>query len=233
MKSIFRLTILFIINICLPTSLFSQDMFDESLATLEKFNNIFVDETGSFLDDPYNHNNTLRVFEKMKEFNEIYKELQSKKYEVLSQWDNFKTRKYYDSVDKMQAIAEAFEELLRPIAGYAGRGIEGPVMEILLEPLFESMGWKRKMINVVCDDAYFCEYERGNFKMMFVKNTRSKSDYSRGINNTIIVDFTYENAYGAGGTYYVAGGVYRMIQLKDSDNLTYKKLLKASSKKSE
>ena len=113
MKSIFRLLILFIINICLPTSLFSQDMFDESLATLEKFNNVFVDETGSFLDDPYNHNNTLRVFEKMKEFNEIYKELQSKKYEVLSRWDNSKTRKYYDSVDKMHAIAEAFEELLR------------------------------------------------------------------------------------------------------------------------
>lgn len=225
--------IFFLFNLCFPLSLFSQDMFDESLATIEKFNNVFIDEVGTFLEDPHNHTNSLRFFEKMKEFNEIYKDLQSKKYEVLSKWDNYKTRKYYDSIDKMQAIAEAFEELLRPIAGYAGRGIEGPVMEILLEPLFESMGWKKRMINVVCDDAYFCEYERGDFKMMFVKNTRSKSDYSRGINNTIIVDFTYENAYGAGGTYYVAGGVYRMIQLKDSENKTYRKLMKANSKISE
>ncbi len=222
-----------LLNLSLTNYVCAQDMFDESLETIEKFNNLFVDEVGSFLDDPYNHQNSLRVFEKMKEFNDIYKDLQSKKYEVLSKWDNYKTRKYYDSIDKMQAIAEAFEELLRPIAGYAGRGIDGAEMEILLEPLFESMGWKKRMINVVCDDAYFCEYERGDFKMMFVKNTRSKSDYSRGINNTIIVDFTYENAYGAGGAYYVAGGVYRMIQLKDSENIIYRKLLKANSKKSE
>ena len=225
--------IFLLLNLSLTNSVCAQDMFDESLETIEKFNNLFVDEVGSFLDDPYNHQNSLRVFEKVKEFNEIYKDLQSKKYEVLSKWDNYKTRKYYDSIDKMQAIAEAFEELLRPIAGYAGRGIDGPEMEILLEPLFESMGWKKRMINVVCDDVYFCEYERGDFKMMFVKNTRSKSDYSRGINNTIIVDFTYENACGAGGAYYVAGGVYRMIQLKDSENIIYRKLLKANSKKSE
>ena len=232
MKKYLQLIFL-LLNLSLTNSVCAQDMFDESLETIEKFNNLFVDEVGSFLDDPYNHQNSLRVFEKVKEFNEIYKDLQSKKYEVLSKWDNYKTRKYYDSIDKMQAIAEAFEELLRPIAGYADRGIDGPEMEILLEPLFESMGWKKRMINVVCDDAYFCEYEYGDFKMMFVKNTRSKTDYSRGVNNTIIVDFTYENPYGPGGTYYVAGGVYRMIQLKDSENTIYRKLLKAKSKKSE
>ena len=99
MKSNLRL-IFFLFNLCFPLSLFSQDMFDESLATIEKFNNVFVDEVGTFLEDPHNHTNSLRVFEKMKEFNEIYKDLQSKKYEVLSKWDNYKTRKYYDSIDR-------------------------------------------------------------------------------------------------------------------------------------
>ena len=221
--------ILFVFNLYVPLSIYAQDMFDDSLEALEKMNDIFLDAAASFLEFPHNHQNTLVVFKRIKDINKAYKEVQNNKYKVLSRWDNFKTRQFYDSVDKMQAIAEAFEELLRPIAGYAGRGIEGPVMEILLEPLFESAGWEKKMINVVCNDAYFCEYERGNFKMMFVKNTRSKSDYSMGINNTIIVDFTYSN--GEGGTYYVAGGVYRMIQLKDDENVKYRKLLKASSKK--
>lgn len=221
--------IIVILFILMPSMLYAQDEFDRGLEELDKVNNLLLDALGSFLKFPEYHDNTLAVFEQLERLNKIYEEWHKTKYEALLKWDNYKTRKFYDSVDKMHAIGEAFEELLRPIVGFAGGGIDGPEMEMLLEPLFESAGWRKKMINVFCDDAYFCEYEYKDFKMMFVKNTRTKSDYSNGKINTIIVEYTHTDGY-LGGVIYVAGGVYRMMQYKDSNNPQYKQLLKANSK---
>lgn len=161
--------------------------------------------------------------------NFIFKEIQSNKYEVLSKWDNYKVRLFYDTTDKMQAIADAFEELLRTIAGYTSSGIEGTVMEVLLEPLFDEAGWEKRILNVTCPDAYFVEYSYEDFKMMFVKSTRPRNDYMNNCYHNIEVTFTYEGPYGAGGSYYVGGNKYRMIQFKDNENVSYRKVVKAKS----
>lgn len=95
---------------------------------------------------PNNHSNTIIVFNQLKELNTIYKEIQSNKYEVLSKWDNYKVRLFYDTTDKMQAIADAFEELLRTIAGYTSSGIEGTVMEVLLEPLLMKLVGRKEYL---------------------------------------------------------------------------------------
>lgn len=99
-----------------------------------------------FLKFPNNHSNTIIVFNQLKELNTIYKEIQSNKYEVLSKWDNYKVRLFYDTTDKMQAIADAFEELLRTIAGYTSSGIEGTVMEVLLEPLLMKLVGRKEYL---------------------------------------------------------------------------------------
>lgn len=152
-----KLLIFFVCLICTIPS-FSQDDYDRSLNELEKVNDLLLDASASFLKFPNNHSNTIIVFNQLKELNTIYKEIQSNKYEVLSKWDNYKVRLFYDTTDKMQAIADAFEELLRTIAGYTSSGIEGTVMEVLLEPLFDEAGWEKRILNVTCPDAYFVEY---------------------------------------------------------------------------
>lgn len=223
-----KLLIFFVCLICTIPS-FSQDDYDRSLNELEKVNNLLLDASASFLKFPNNHSNTIIVFNQLKELNTIYKEIQSNKYEVLSKWDNYKVRLFYDTTDKMQAIADAFEELLRTIAGYTSSGIEGTVMEVLLEPLFDEAGWEKRILNVTCPDTYFVEYSYEDFKMMFVKSTRPRNDYMNNCYHNIEVTFTYEGPYGAGGSYYVGGNKYRMIQFKDNENVSYRKVVKAKS----
>lgn len=223
-----KLLIFFVCLICTTPS-FSQDNYDRSLNELEKVNNLLLDASASFLKFPNNHSNTTIVFNQLKKLNTIYKEIQSNKYEVLSKWDNYKVRLFYDTTDKMQAITDAFEELLRTIAGYTSSGIEGAVMEILLEPLFDKTGWEKRILNITCSDAYFVEYSYEDFKMMFIKSTRPRNDYMKNCYHNIEVTFTYEGPYDVGGSYYVGGNKYRMIQFKDDENISYRKVVKAKS----
>ena len=92
--------IFFVCLICTIPS-FSQDDYDRSLNELEKVNDLLLDASASFLKFPNNHSNTIIVFNQLKELNTIYKEIQSNKYEVLSKWDNYKVRLFYDTTDKM------------------------------------------------------------------------------------------------------------------------------------
>ena len=222
---------LFILLLCLMCTVpaFSQDDYDKSLSELEKVNNLLLDASASFLKFPSSHSNTMIVFNQLKKLNTIYKGIQSNKYEVLSKWDNYKVRQFYNTTDKMQAITDAFEELLRTIAGYNSAGIEGPVMEILLDPLFDEAGWEKRTLNITCTDAYFVEYSYGGFKMMFIKSTLPANDYRNQSYHNIEVTFTYEGQYGGGGSYYVGGNKYRMIQFKDDENISYHKIAKAKS----
>ena len=223
-----RLYVLILCLICTIPS-FSQDDYDKSLNELEKVNNLLLDASASFLRFPDSHSNTMIIFDQLRKLNTIYKGIQSNKYEVLSKWDNYKVRLFYDTVDKMQAITDAFEELLRTIAGYNSAGIEGSVMEVLLEPLWDGAGWEKRILNVTCSDAYFVEYTYDDFKMMFVKSTRPANNYMRNLIHNIEVTFTFEGPYGGEGKYYVGGSKYRMIQFKDDENQSYRKVVKAKS----
>lgn len=211
--------------------LYSQDMFDKSLRELEKVNGLLVDASASFFEYPYDHANTLVVFKRLQLLNEAYKELQKNKYEVLSHWDNYKVRQFYDKVDKMQAITAALEELIRPIAGYNSSGIEGPNFEILLVPIFDAAGWKKRMLPIKCEHAYFIEYTFGNFKMMFVKSILSANDYRNHVYNNIEVTYEFAGQFAGGGSIYVGGNKYRMVQFKDNMNTSYKNLAKAKSER--
>lgn len=219
-----RFIVLLFLVLC-PLSFSAQDMFDESQRVLDKINDSLVEAVSSFLYYPDNNENTLKVYNRIKDISLLYKDLQENRYEVLDKWDNYKTRKYYQDIDKMQPIADVFEELLRTIAGRNSMGIEGPRMEIVLEPLLNIVGWKKRNLNVFCENAYFCEYEYKGFKMMFIRNTLPMSDY-----NTLSVSFTYEGRFAEGGTYAVGGNLYRMIQFKDDKNPAYYNVIKAESK---
>ena len=183
----------------------------------------------SFVSYPENHENTQKVYEYIEDINELYKYWETTKTSVNLNVPEIK--RFYEKVETWSPIAEAFEELLRTIVGKLSGGIEGPTMEILIEPVLNDAGWTRKNLNIVCDDAYFVEYSYKDFKMLFVKNTRPKTNYNSiyPVCNTITVNYYYDDIYNAGGTINVGGGLYRMIQFKDDKHLGYYDVVKSES----
>lgn len=228
MKKNIKCLALFIFILCDTFQLFAQDVFDQSLNQLEVINNSFIDAASSFLGHPYNHQNTLLVYKRIKEINEFYKQQSSYRYELMTQYNNEKVSKYFSSIDKMVPLASFLEEFLKVISGYNSSGIDAPLMEAM-ESLFIEFGWSRRNLDISCSSAYFCEYEYEGFKIMFVRNMLPPSNYEYGCINTLSVTFTYMD--GSGGTFNVGGNKYRIIQYKDDENNSYKQLLKATSQR--
>lgn len=228
-----RLFVFILWSLC-PFLAFAQSgySYKQACQDLERLDNAMVDVIASFTRFPEKHQNTIVVFNQLKKQNEAYKAIQKLRYDnnILRGWEDYQITVFYNQVDKMQAIADAYEELLRTIAGYNSGGIEGPVMEILLEPLLLDSGWYKKKLEVSCEHAYFVEYGFGNFKMMFIKSILPANDYRNMKYNNIEVTFTYEG-YAGGGSWYVGGNKYRMIQYKDDENSKYYRVVKAESVK--
>lgn len=225
------------INKCILVIIFSlfsgglyaqKDVFDQSIETAKQLEGFLLDAVASFIKFPDNHENTNSSYLRFKQINSVCKSLQENKYEALSQFDNYKVREFYNSIDKTQTVADAFEELLRPIVGYDSGGIDGAIMDIVIDPLLISSGWNKKKLNIDCEDAYFVEYSYEEFKMMFIKNMLPANDYRNLLYHNIEVTFVYEGMYG-GASYYVGGNKYRMVQFKDDKNASYYKIISANS----
>lgn len=225
---------IFILWVIYPFVAFAQSSYSykQACQDLERLDNAMVDMVASFTRFPGNHQNTIVVFNQLKKQNEAYKALQNMRYDynMVRGWEHYQLTNFYNQVDKMQAIADVYEELLRTIAGYNSAGIEGAVMEVLLEPLLLDSGWYKKMLNVTCEHAYFVEYGFGDFKMMFIKSILPANDYRNMNYHNIEVTFTYEG-YAGGGSWYVGGNKYRMIQFKDDENTQYYRVVEAKSVK--
>lgn len=222
----------FVLWILYPFVVFAQSSYSyqQACQDLERLDNAMVDMIASFTRFPENHQNTIVVFNQLKKQNKVYEAIQNLRYDykMFKEWEEYQFTAFYNRVDKMQAIADVYEELLRTIAGYNSAGIEGPEMEILLEPLLLDSGWSKKKLDVSCEHAYFVEYVYGNFKMMFVKSILPANDYRNMKYHNIEVTFTYEG-YAGGGSWYVGGNKYRMIQFKDDENPQYYRVVEATS----
>lgn len=214
----------------LPIATYAQkDMFDESIDQAEQINNSLIDIIGTFIASPENHGNALSAFSGCQQINNICQAILKNKYETLSQYNNDKVHLFYNKIEKINAIAEAFEELTRTIVGYNSSGIEGTVMEILVDPLLIGSKWNKRILNITCEHAYFVEYSYNDFKMLFIKNTLPPNDDKNFIYYNIEVTFAYDGKYNGGGTCYVGGNKYRMIQFKDNENSSYYNIAKATS----
>ena len=86
MKNLVCFTVLLSLLYGMPLK--GQDMFDQSLRDLEELNNITYDYVASFLEFPNNHENTLKVFRGLQEVSKFYDDQYSKRFELLSRFDN-------------------------------------------------------------------------------------------------------------------------------------------------
>lgn len=228
--------ILFLLMIlCMPLQ--AQDMFDESLRELEKLNNITYDYVASFLRYPSNHENTIKVFNGLQDLSKIYDDQYEKRFELLSRFDNYKTRKYVDLIEKNKHLIDAIDEIVGCAAGYVRSGIESAVFDQMLKPLFDSFGWTCKIIPVECQDIVFFEYSKDDYKMLLAYNTRPKENNfeanMRGkYNDNQVECYTYYKAYRETNRFMslvVRGGKYRLVEYKDNKETKYHNLTKAYS----
>jgi hypothetical protein len=208
-----------------------NNAFDKSVEDANKINGLLVDVIASFMEYPEVHSNTLIVYNKISTIRDACKNLQATKYEISNSiFIQPKVQQFYKIIDQTKMLADAFGDLLTPLTGYGSAGVPQARMNILLDPLFKAMGWKISILPVECKDAYFYEYERKGYKMMFIKSHLPPDDYKNNIFHNIEVTFTYDNG-PYGGTYVVGGSKYRMIQFKDDENPHYYKVTRASSKR--
>ena len=147
-------------------------MFDESLRELEKLNNITYDYVASFLEYPSNHENTIKVFRGLQDLSKFYDDQYNKRFELLSRFDNYKTREYVNQIEHCKYLIDAIDEIVGRVAGYVRAGVESPVFDQILKPLFDKFGWNSKIIPVQCQDIVFFEYSKDVFKMLLAFNTR-------------------------------------------------------------
>lgn len=227
-----RLFFVCVLWVIYPFVVFAQSSYSyrQACQDLDRLDNAMVDVIASFTRFPWNHQNTIVVFNQLKKQNKAYQAIQAMRYDykMLKGWEDYQITAFFSRVDKMQAVADVYEELLRTIAGYNSAGIEGPEMEILLEPLLLDSGWYKKKLEVSCEHAYFVEYGFGDFKMMFIKSILPANDYQNMNYHNIEVSFMYEG-YVRAGSWYVGGNKYRMIQFKDDENTQYYRVVRAKS----
>lgn len=237
MKKLKVLFLLIAAALCSPIQ--AQDMFDESLRDLERLNNITYDYVASFLEYPSNHENTLKVFRGLQDLSKFYDEQYNKRFEILSRFDNYKTREYVNQIEKNKFLIDAIDEFVGCVAGYVRAGAKSQVFDQMLKPLFESFGWNCKIIPMECQDIVFFEYSKDEFKMLLAYNTRPapggfEADLSGKYNDNQVECYTYFKALRKTSTFcslVVRGGKYRLVEYKDNKETTYHNLTKAISKR--
>ncbi|SRR5574344_854939 len=240
---------LFLIMLAFPINIFGKEIMYSNKEEMQPFNitnfndatdqdNVYIEylqhakgvkelldvTISNFINKPIDHELTISTVDVL---NTIYNKCIDYNPATMHNPNNHYSVELSRLIEDTKIKSKAFITLLNPIVGINEIGVDGSVMENIVEPLLINGGWNKRNISVVCNDAYFCEYEFNGFKMMFIKSTRPKStDYQY---YTISVDFTYAN--GGGGEYAVGGNLYRLIQFKDNTNPKYYKVVKASSKR--
>lgn len=213
----------------------AQDMFEQSLTELENMNNLTYDNISSFLGNPLDHANTLKVFEGLRATGDAYQKIVDNTVGLLSRYDNYNVRTFLDQANRHNILVKDFDKIIGVIAGYIRDGIEASDFEVLVKPLLEQFGWTCKVLPIQCPDIVFYEYSKGEFKILFAHNTRPSADYTNYIyNDNEVRYYAYFKEYretSMWGGAIVRGGTYRVLQYKDNTSKNYHKITKATSKR--
>lgn len=182
-----------------------------------------TDLVGSFLDNPYHHSNTLRV-------NELTRQCKSTLDEMYRQVPSGAQTDFY-LLSNMINLIEKLDFMTANIAGYSRRGVDANEWDSSFRPIMEGFGWSWKVLFVE-SDLVFYEYTKENFKMVLVKNNRSKINY--GDYNCNSYECYTINPYNKKDEWFkrgnVHGGNYQFVICCD-DEIKYKKITKVSSKR--
>uniref|UniRef100_UPI004029AF68 hypothetical protein n=1 Tax=Segatella hominis TaxID=2518605 RepID=UPI004029AF68 len=219
MKRIYFIFVIFLVGL-LPMKAQSENV--------QRLSDGVTQIVGSFMDNPYHHENTVKIYNLtqtfMKTVDEIYDTAIG--YSIYS--DDAKNDLVY--LRNLKGILECLDFITANIVGYSRNGMETVKMDTYFNNMISSFGWTREVVYSSVPDLVVYEYCKDNFKMALVLNTRLKKEMS-DFNCNRFECYTinpYNKQDYAFTVRYVFGGNYQFVVFGD-DSQKYKKITKVTT----
>lgn len=185
--------------------------------------NALTELTGSFLDNPYHHSNTVKV-------NDLTQQFKSTIDEMYRQVPREAEADFY-AILNMKKIIKSLDFITANISGYSRGGYDAADWEATFNAIMPSFGWTWKVIHST-EDIIFFEYSKDNFKMVLAKNILPKKDYG-DYNAVAFACDSWDprlKRVTSGTRRVVFGGNYQFVTFGDDEN-KYDKITKVASKR--
>ena len=185
--------------------------------------NALTELTGSFLDNPYHHSNTVKV-------NDLTQQFKSTIEEMYRQVPREAETDFY-AILNMKKIIKSLDFITANISGYSRGGYDAAEWEATFNEIMPSFGWTWKVIHST-EDIIFFEYSKDNFKMVLAKNILPKKDYG-DYNAVAFACDSWDprlKRVTSGTRRVVFGGNYQFVTFGDDEN-KYNKISKVASKR--
>lgn len=212
---------------CVVSLLISIQSLTAQSQMIDDMSNAVTELAGSFMDNPYHHSNTIKLYDVTRQFKETTDELFSQA--IYSNHPQAKSDLPY--LTNMKVILECLDFVVANIAGYSRGGIDAVKWEGTFHDIMAGFGWTYRVIHST-DDIVFYEYCKENFRMVLAKNIRPKKDGADFNANTFSC-FTWHPIYKKHQEFtsrVVFGGKYQFVEYGD-DEVKYEKISKVSSKR--
>lgn len=190
---------------------------------VSEFAEAVTELTGSFLDNPYHHDNTLEIYEVSVKFKKALEEMYSN-VPLEAEMDFYR-------IKNMRCIIKCLDFVVANIAGYSRGGINASEWENTFLPIMSGFGWTWKVLHSTSDIVFY-EYTKDDFKMVLAKNIRpekGEADY----NACSFTCYTWQPVYKEHYVFssrYVFGGNYQFVEYGDAIT-KYKTITRFSSKR--
>lgn len=207
--------------------LISIQLLSAQSQLVNEMSNAVTELTGSFMDNPYHHSNTIKLYDLTQQFKKTADEVYS---EALYS-NHLQASSDLPYLRNMKGILKCLDFVVANIAGYSRGGIDAAEWEGMFHYIMPGFGWTYKVIHST-EDIVFYEYSKDNFRMVLAKNIRPKKD-GGDYNANSFSCYTWQPVYKehyAFTSRVVFGGNYQFVEYGD-DEIKYKKISKVSSKR--
>lgn len=210
---------------CLALLGISIPSLDAQSQLITELTNAVTELTGSFMDNPYHHSNTIKIYELTQDFKKTTDELITEA--IYS--DHPQAQKDLPYLNNIKRILKCLDFLTASITGYIRGGIERDDVESFLHPIFDNFGWTWSIIHSTSDIVLY-EYKKDQYRMVLAKNVRPKKE-GGDYNAVSFTCYTWEPIYKkeiANGGRIVFGGNYTFVTFGD-DEKSYRMISKITS----
>lgn len=176
---------------------------------------------GSFMDNPYHHENTLKIKDLCDQNSKLTDEmLDQAPYNSVD----------YDYLSNAKGMLKCLDQFTGSIAGYIRGGIDSGLFEYYFNPALNAFGWTWKVVKSTPDIILY-EYSKENFKIMLAKNIRPKKD-GGDYNEVSYSCYAWQKVYKENYVFcgrVIFGGDYQVVQFKDDSTTNYYTVTKLAS----
>ncbi len=207
------------------TSFWGAQSLTAQSQLINEMTNAVTELTGSFLDNPSHHSNTIKVYSLTQDFkkatDEVYTEALYSSHPQASS-----DLPYLDNVKN---ILKCLDFITANIVGYSRGGCDAIEWDATFNPILSRFGWTWKVIHFT-EDIVFYEYSKDDFKMILAKNILQKKesgDYNAVAFSCESWDAKWKR-YTSGVRRIVYGGDYQFVGYGD-DEKEFERISKVAS----